>query len=254
MTSKIEWLKNPITGEPGYTINPVKGLCPMRCKNLAGYEYCYAAGERGLYKRFKWNPEISWDEQCLLNLSKIKKPSRIFIGSTIELFGNWVGSVSIKYILDYVKDYPQHTFIFLTKQPQRLNQFSPYPANCYIGVSATDEQMFINAICFLRHIEAKVKFISLEPLLSWDTSAWGYPLVNWFNKYPIQQIIIGQQTPVSAKTQPKIEWIREIIESADKAKIPVFLKDNLKGFLPFRQHYRDDFHGKCYELRQEFPK
>ena len=32
-----------------YTLNPVKGLCPMACP------YCYA---RAMYKRFKWNPKI----------------------------------------------------------------------------------------------------------------------------------------------------------------------------------------------------
>ncbi len=36
-----------------YTINPVKGLCPMAC------EYCYA---RKMYKRFKWNPVIRYDD------------------------------------------------------------------------------------------------------------------------------------------------------------------------------------------------
>ena len=54
--TKIEWCD--------YTINPVKGLCPMACS------YCYA---RRMYKRFKWNPEIrflwSWDE----SLTRIKK-------------------------------------------------------------------------------------------------------------------------------------------------------------------------------------
>lgn len=38
-----------------YTINPVKGICPMHCKDNLGKEYCYAARPNGLYKRFKWN-------------------------------------------------------------------------------------------------------------------------------------------------------------------------------------------------------
>ena len=43
--TKIEWTD--------YTINPVKGLCPMACS------YCYA---RAMYKRFRWNPEIRYDD------------------------------------------------------------------------------------------------------------------------------------------------------------------------------------------------
>ena len=50
--SRIEWLRDPITGKQGFSINPVKGLCPVACKDNDGKEYCYA---RRMYKRFKWN-------------------------------------------------------------------------------------------------------------------------------------------------------------------------------------------------------
>ncbi len=82
----------------------------------------------------------------------------------------------------------------------------------------------------------------------------------------ISWIIIGQCTPVSIKTQPKIEWIQEIVEAADKAKIDVFLKDNLKPLLCEGAwndkrlvldwtHGESEFEGviDC-KLRQEFPK
>ena len=42
--TKIEWCD--------YTLNPVKGLCPVGCS------YCYA---RRLYRRFGWNPKIRLD-------------------------------------------------------------------------------------------------------------------------------------------------------------------------------------------------
>jgi protein gp37 len=80
MSSRIEWLKDPITGKPGYTINPVKGLCPVGCS------YCYA---RRMYKRFKWNPEIRYDRPLMyIEPFNIKKPSKIFIGSTQNLKGH----------------------------------------------------------------------------------------------------------------------------------------------------------------------
>ncbi len=43
----------------------------------------------------------------------------------------------------------------------------------------------------------------------------------------ISWVIVGQCTPVKASTQPKIEWVRDIVEAADKAGVPVFLKNNL---------------------------
>lgn len=77
----------------------------------------------------------------------------------------------------------------------------------------------------------------------------------------ISWLIIGQQTPVSKKTEPKIEWIREIVESADKAKIPVFLKDNLNlifSEINDKPNILESWWGQsnCFGtvLRQEFPK
>ena len=58
-------------------------------------------------------------------------------------------------------------------------------------------------------------------------------------------VIIGQQTPVRSSTMPKVEWIREIVQAADQAGIPVFLKDNLKNYVSDPENFK---------LRQEFPK
>ena len=63
------------------------------------------------------------------------------------------------------KQCPQHTFLFLTKQPQNLIKWSPFPPHCYVGVTATNPDMFANAIYYLGGIEASVKYISAEPLL-----------------------------------------------------------------------------------------
>ncbi len=54
---------------------------------------------------------------------------------------------------------------------------------------------------------------------------------------------------------PRWEWVKEIIEAANKASIPIFLKDNLglpkyseAGAMPFYKKI-----GGTMELRQEFP-
>ena len=74
--TKTEWCD--------YVINPIKGLCPVDCKDNQGKSYCYA---RRMYKRFKWNPEIRFVKERLIMPSI---PSRFFIGSTMELFGDWI--------------------------------------------------------------------------------------------------------------------------------------------------------------------
>lgn len=235
--TKIEWCD--------YTVNPVKGLCPMACG------YCYA---RRMYKRFKWNPEIRFDDSCLYGLPET--PSQIFVGSTIELFGEWVKKRWLEHIFQTCALYPHHTFIFLTKQPQNLHKWSPFPDNCWVGCSATNEREAVSgAGNYLHAVDATVKFLSIEPLLLWDTSKFVYSLedslktINW--------LIVGQQTPMSKKTEPKIKWIQEIVEAADKADVPVFLKDNLNSLIPFVEW--NDFKSegalrtRSGKLRQEFP-
>ncbi len=209
--TRIEWCD--------YTINPVKGLCPMACP------YCYA---RRIYKRFKWNLEIIykpnwwWD---LVEIEKKEKPARIFMGSTIELFGDWIKPEWMEEIFQIIRDYENHTFIFLTKQPQNLIKWSPFPDNCWVGVSVTTRVQFLPAIYGLTDVQCNKRFLSIEPMLEnvlpqvlpaeWDDA------IDW--------LILGSRTqPVK---HPPREWVDEIIDACDEVKIPVFIKD------PLATHY-----------------
>ena len=239
--TKIEWCD--------YTINPVKGLCPIACS------YCYA---RAMYKRFKWNPEIRYILNETAGLYDIwrkgmtdKKHYKVFIGSTMELFGSHIQDEWMGHILKTVDGISQldyaPTVIFLTKQPQNLIKWSPFPDNCWIGASATDSDRFAGVVNSLMNIQARVKFVSIEPLLAWprlDISSW-MRQIHW--------LIIGQQTPVSAKTQPKIEWVQKIVEAADKAGIPVFLKNNLEPLFNIGMMPHSCLDGASF-LRQEVIK
>jgi len=234
--TKIEWVKNQ-DGTQGRTVNPVKGLCPVACS------YCYA---RAMYKRFKWNPKIRYDPDAFKGLPS--KPSRVFVGSTMELFGSWVERDWWHMIMAKCLSRSQHTFIFLTKQPQNLPD--KFPDNCWVGVSVTTEVQLRPAIWKLSDIQCNKRFLSLEPLLGpvfsqvlpaeWDTD------IDW--------IIIGQQTPIRKETTPKIEWIKEIVEAADNAEIPVFIKNNLWDTL-YSNAWDDDMFwaNSKATLRQEMP-
>lgn len=214
--NKIEWLNG------GYTINPVKGLCPTNCKTPDGYEYCYA---RAMYKRFRWNPEIRFDGRFVDHLAEIKKPSRIFVGSTMELFGDWIKESWLKMIFYCCTLCPQHTFIFLTKQPQNLRRWSPFPSNCHVGASVTTTEMYNNAMNYLCYIEAKVKFLSFEPLLEWHTEP--HLLLGDFEE--LNWIILGGMSG-RKKFYPPEKWIQDIEKAADSAGIPVFEKNNLRKY------------------------
>lgn len=255
--SKIEWCD--------YTINPVKGSCPnSQCPLFT--DKCYA---RRMYKRFKWNPEIRFEDDVLYPGLPLPGADgdKYFIGSTIELFGDWVKGVWLIDIFDFVKLYPKRTFIFLTKRPENLIKWSPFPDNCWVGASATNEQMYWDATRYLHGIRASVKFLSFEPLLDRVMCAGspykieGMPLVSLnepqhLRSCGISWVIIGAQSPYSKKTAPKWEWVKEIIDACDKAGVPVFLKNNLglakydsEGFPPFYKLHPTG----TMKLRQEYP-
>ena len=231
--TKIEWCD--------YTINPVKGLCPMACKDNQGEEYCYA---RRMYRRFKWNPRIRFEPELLLDLSVVPSGSRVFIGSTFELFHNSVNPEWLEKVFYFVKKTPWQTSIFLTKQPQNLIKWSPFPDNCWVGVSVTNREMALRAFNNLQSVDAKIKFLSFEPLLDNVSQMLYFP-----NLIKVcQWVIIGQQTPVKLATMPQVGWVEEIVNACDKANIPVFLKDNLISCVD-----QYDFALKDGKYRQEFP-
>lgn len=256
--TKIEWTD--------WTLNPVKGKCPMACP------YCYA---REMYDRFRWNPEIRYVPSIFNELPE--KPVKVFVGSTIELFlfDDWMES-----ILNRCQDFPQHTFLFLTKKPEKLPQWSPFPGNCQVGVTITNEDMLFDAADALDDIQASVKYLSIEPLLHWRNKAQGFSFglsfINWLiigaltgkkrnimelaKQYPdLMPMPWGRKWTL----QPKIEWVEEIVQAADKANIPVFLKDNLKPLIKsFNEKVCNDCEagdpchacGAIMRLRQEMPK
>lgn len=203
--------------------------------------------------------------EALLSPIYLKKPSRILCAFMGDLFwdcpefnpdrdihsimpsGRASITMSLKgWIFTTIKECPQHTFLFLTKQPQNLLKFSPFPDNCWVGVTATRASMMRDAIVHLKAIKAKVKYISLEPYLHHISPHW---LDVYLKDAGVNWIIIGSLTCSGGELakvaslyphltampygnrytlQPKIEWVKEIVEAADKAGIPVFLKNNLK--------------------------
>jgi hypothetical protein len=206
------------------------------------------------------------------------KPRGIFVCDMSDLFGIGIPEEWTRTVLDLCRKHEQNRYYLLTKQPQRLPEFSPFPENVYLGVTATNTDMLLNAVNCLEEVRARVKYISLEPLLSWaDTSKWVYPLADSLKG--LDWLIIGACTgnsweminlgeklgrddmQVSVRRfgskwtlQPRIEWIREIVEAADRAGVKVFLKDNLLELVNYQSPETDFAFNKegCY--RQEMPE
>lgn len=229
--TKIDWANE--------TLNPLGWGCygpggspekPKRCW------YCYAhrMAKRGL----KDCPDckafvLHWHQEAFNPLLEWRKPRRIFVQSMGDLFGGYVPEWQVKETLTVAQRYSQHTFIFLTKEPWNLAKWNPFPRNAWVGASATSALEYATAFLILPHVSARVKLLSLEPLLWYPASPPALPAIDW--------LIIGALTgPGANRYAPKPSVIADILAEADSLGIPVFLKNNLlKLFpeLPRRQEY-----------------
>lgn len=192
------------------TCNPIKGRCRGGCW------YCYYSGKRGIMNRFKHNPKIRIECNCLMSLPKT--PKKIFLCSTHDLFGDWIPKGWRDTIFRWVEKYPQHTFQILTKFPQDIDR--EMPNNVWLGVTCDwqDEHKDKEKIKhLLMKTSAELKFVSYEPLLG-DPRL--FLATDW--------VIIGRLTQHGYKYNPPIGWIKKIVRHCADYGIKVFLKDNLK--------------------------
>lgn len=234
--TKIEWVRNS-DGSKGLTWNPVTGCLGPKGDGVRCH-YCYAhrLAKGRLRKRYLRNRELDgtnsqdpfaprWAGGLLDPMGK--KASRIFVCSMGDLFGDWVPDEWIDRIMATVRCSPQHTFIFLTKWPQNLARWNPWPPNAWVGGTATDEESAWLAQTHLWDVDAPVRFISFEPLLG---------NIDCNRLYKIRWAIVGAMTGPGA-IRPKRMWVNNIIRAAQIWDTALFLKDNLNW----------------PEKRQEFP-
>lgn len=144
------------------------------------------------------------------------KPKMVFVNSMSDLFHDDVPDEFIKDVFQVMNNNPEHTFQVLTKRPERLRDLDPQPKwlnNIWMGVTVESEK-YTNRIDLLRQTDAKVKFLSVEPLLS--------PLNN-LNLDKIDWIIVGGETGKNARPM-KEEWVLDILQQCKDQNVEFFFK------------------------------
>jgi len=207
--NKISWTD--------FTWNPITGC-------LAGCGYCYA---RKMYERFKrsFKPKLHCNR--LNEIKKIKKPSRIFLGSVTDFWGEGVPSEWRRIVFQHVEKYPQHTFQILTKQPQNIED-EELPENVWVGVTVESElhHWRIHALELKRRDNQWTNriFVSYEPMLGY-LKLFGEesPCVDW--------IICGAMTgPSAVKHTPSQAMIEDVIDWSKMMGKPIFMKSSLSKY------------------------
>lgn len=207
--SSIEWTE--------MTWNPTTG-----CDKIsAGCKFCYAEimskrlQAMGIEK-YKDNFEVRIHEDALKIPYTWKSSKVVFVNSMSDLFHKDIPLEFIKKVFKVMNENPQHVFQVLTKRAERLYELHKefkWTHNIWMGVSVENKD-FITRIDFLRETNAKVKFLSLEPLLGELTN---------LNLKNIDWVIVGGES--GHKPRPmKPEWVIDIQTQCEKSEVAFFFK------------------------------
>ena len=225
-----------------YTINPIVGCTKVSegCLNCYAEKMAWRLKCMGVKKyqdvvdKDGWTGKIGVDMSVFDKLPK--KPKKVFVDSTGDLFHENVDNDLIESVFAHASStcYGDHTYLFLTKRPERLKgiSFTPYE-NIWLGVSAENQQRADERIPILLQRPAALRFVSLEPLLEEvDISPFIcglpsiYPHCEICSRTPVNclnWVIVGCESGPKRR-KCKIEWIESVVEQCKAASVPVFVK------------------------------
>ena len=212
--SKIEWTDA--------TWNPVRG-----CQKISpGCTHCYA---ETFSERFRGVPGHPFEQGFDLRLvpEKLTEPFRwrtpkmIFVNSMSDLFQKGVPDDYIVSVAKAMQLANWHTYQVLTKRSERMRdllqtklQFAANLPNIWWGVSVEDRKYGLPRIKHLQDAPAKMRFLSVEPLLE-DLGEFSLADIAW--------VIVGGESGAGARPiQPS--WVRNIRRQCRAANIPFFFK------------------------------
>ena len=207
--SSIEWTE--------MTWNPTTG-----CNKIsAGCKYCYAEVmtrrlEAMGIEKYKDGFVVRTHQDSLRTPYDWKKPKVVFVNSMSDLFHPEVPFEFIQQVFAVMNDTPQHTYQVLTKRAERLYELHHklnWTNNIWMGVSVEDSKV-VERIDYLRDTDAKVKFLSCEPLIG--------ALLN-MNLTNIDWAIVGGES--GRKARPMEEsWVWDIKQQCEVQNVAFFFK------------------------------
>jgi protein gp37 len=199
------------------TWNPTTGCTEASsgCRNCYAKPMSKRLQAMGQYN-YRNGFEVTLQPHMLDRPLEWKKSKIIFVNSMSDLFHKVIPLEYIWKVFFVMCKAEQHIFQVLTKRSRRLKKLArylPWPENVWMGVTV-ESQEYTNRIENLRRTDARVKFISFEPLLS--------PIPN-LDLNGVDWVIVGGESGPGARPMKK-EWVIDIRDRCNVADVPFFFK------------------------------
>lgn len=209
-SSRIEWTEQ--------TWNPTVG-----CTKISpGCKHCYA---ETMAKRLNAMGTPGYENGFALTLLperlndplRRKKPTVYFVNSMSDLFHDRIPNSFIEQVFAVIEQTPHHTYQILTKRAARMARFfrtRAVPANAWLGVSVENWEYGVPRIDYLRTVPARIRFLSVEPLLS-DVGELDLSDIHW--------VIVGGESGPKARPM-KMEWVESVRVQCQEQDVAFFFK------------------------------
>jgi len=207
--SSIEWTEA--------TWNPVTG-----CTKISpGCKFCYAERMALRLKamrqpRYRDGFKVTLQDDLVELPLRWREPRMIFVNSMSDMFHRDIPVEFIQRCFETMRIAKQHTFQILTKRPERVVELAsdlPWPSNIWMGTSVESAD-YTDRIHELQKVPAKVRFLSVEPLLG--------PIP----RLPVRGIgwvIVGGESGPGARAM-EADWVRQIRDRCIHYRVPFFFK------------------------------
>lgn len=208
--SAIEWTEA--------TWNPTTGCT----KISAGCKHCYAhtlshrlqaMGVSAYRNGFKVSEHADRLNEPLTR----KKPTVYFVNSMSDLFHQEISFAFVDRVLETIQQTPRHIYQILTKRPRQMARYfqkRQAPDNAWLGVSVENKKHGVPRIDVLRDINAKIRFLSVEPLLE-DLGELDLSGIHW--------VIVGGESGSKARLM-RSEWVSSIQKQCREYDAQFFFK------------------------------
>ena len=138
----------------------------------------------------------------------------VFVNSMSDLFHKNVAPTFIQKVFNVMNENPHHTFQILTKRADLLFEIHDqlkWGHNIWMGVSV-ENQKFISRTQHLRETNARIKFLSCEPLIG--------PLKD-ITLDGIDWVIVGGESGRKARPM-EVDWVLDITATMYNSRCCIF--------------------------------